>query len=292
MPITVSPDDPWSCIQAAYLSVYGATLPIRQEATQALYLHCLIPLAKRVEARRLGRRYPSFIDAAANHVWTKLKEGAFDWRRGEFSGWAYRVMDRVALDYLRGAAGDHDIDQAPAPPPPPPDGEAVISRFRAMFAEIQTLISSVRTRPEWKRRSVNYFAVFLLEMRRAVAARLRYRKMIPGLAMLMGMGNDPDSLVIATLLPWTKDDERLTIARGIPPLKDIWTTFSLLIDTPPHDLEVAAFCHCVTLPGGRCITEARWYQWKARMIEIARPMFEPEDWQRLFDGWFDQQRGR
>jgi hypothetical protein len=153
----------------------------------------------------------------------------------------------------------------PAAPPPGENADTVGEAMRERLAETRQAMDALSDRPEL-RAQVNYYAVFLIELRRALVSRLRKNQLLPGLGNLSAQWKSlRDSDVIDQLLPWRDGEPALAFRPDLNNLGDVWERLRPLIDQPPHDLGAEAVCAHIVCGTGEAVTRDVWYNWKRHL---------------------------
>lgn len=139
----------------------------------------------------------------------------------------------------------------------------------------------------WRPRSprdVDYFAVFLLAMRLAIATRI-LRRFRGDSDSLRSCG--PFSELIEWCLPWHAQECDLRLRASLPTLAEIWFEMKSVLGEPPY---VGQLCRVVTRRAdpGEGLTPDRWYQWVRRAKRAAQEGIDPATWQPLFRPWLPE----
>lgn len=300
-PNTPTPD-PANPYEQAFANPYGlpadpsllaqliATPPSRQEqvaAWEALWSSCGQAIAQQVKAR-FGRYVPQdFVDHAQGRLWEKLVQGKYDWRKGTFPAWWRRVLTNRANDLYNEAKGK--VSMADAPEPPARAEVEPYSHAEALqlsLSRLREVLDAISGRSELMAQ-VNYYAVLLVELRRAMVQRLRERQLIPGLAKASpAFAKLKDSQAIAQMLPWRTPELSLRFRAGFATISEIWRELEPHIDAEPYDLRVdVARLHMVTA-GGAALTRDAWYNWKRHLQTRLSGLVDRETYTELFSKWF------
>lgn len=231
------------------------------------------PIAQKVASRYRNCVGPEFVGNAFGHLWEKLIEGKYDWRRGSFKGWWRTVLTnqaRDAWDAMHAGRPSVPLTEGmdPAAPPPAENADTVLEALKERLADTRRAMDALSDRQEL-RSQVNYYAVFLIELRRALVSRLRKANLIPGLGSLcVRWKTMRDSDVLDQLLPWRDEERPLAFRPDLNDLADLWDRLRPLIDQPPHDLGAEALCARITSrasQAGEAVTRDVWYNWKRHL---------------------------
>jgi DNA-directed RNA polymerase specialized sigma24 family protein len=267
-----------------------ATPTSRQEQVQAwetLWATSARAIAEQVKAR-FGRYVPQdFVDHAQGRLWEKLVKGKYDWRKGAFPAWWRRVLMNKANDLYNEAKGNLSISDSPEPESRPDFEEfSQAEALQGSLVRLREVLDELSSRPELVAQ-VNYYAVLLVELRRAMVQRLRERQLIPGLAKASStLANLRDSQAIAAMLPWRTSELELRFRPGFATIGAIWRELEPYIDRPPYDLRVdVARLHMVTA-GGTALTRDAWYNWKRHLQTKLTGLVDESTWTDLFSKWF------
>jgi hypothetical protein len=129
---------------------------------------------------------------------------------------------------------------------------------------------------------VDYFAVLLLHLRLAVAAKLSEHIAERGQEL-----PDAVSYLLARYVPWRGDEEDLRLKAEWPTLREVWSSLEEVLDRPPYRVSTAALCDVLTglLGAGVAVTPDLWYQWLKRAKGMAKDRINPDDWDTFFAAW-------
>jgi hypothetical protein len=236
-------------------------------AIQQLWELYAEPIAKQVGSKYRNCVPPDFAGNAFGLLWEKLIEGKYDWRRGSFKGWWRTVLTNLARDAWDASRGSVPMPAGIDPTAPPVGGtaEAVLEALSDRLAETRRGLDVLSVRREL-RAQVNYYAFFLIELRRALVGRLKKAKALPGLSHLSPPWQSlRDSEVIDRLFPWGAGEQSLAFRPDLITLGELWERLRPLIDQPPHDLGAENVCACIVSPTGEAVTRDVWYNWKRHL---------------------------
>ena len=259
-------------------------LPERDQALQQLWRMSALPIAEQIRTKYRHAVPVDFVGETYSMLWQRLVDGKFDLRKGTFEAWWRTVVINAAKSAWCAAHDDVALtqDHEPLAVHDPAASETILDQLTDQLSELRTALDGLAPREEL-RAHVNYYAVLLLEIRRAVAARLRLKKLIPNLGMLIpSWAGQPDSQVIETLLPWHAAEEQLAFRGDLSKLGEIWISLRRLLDFPPHDLGADSVCQRIVSSSGNPITRDVWYNWKRHVKNKLVELNFPRKWDYLF----------
>ena len=273
------PDDPTAL---ARIAVNGSeSQDLRNAAWQKL-----IPIINRI-AIDAARAYhcQEIEQEAVGYIWQKLQEGKFEPEKGRFDAWASVVLHHLAADLRKQFSRRllHSAQQIDSLIEEIPDGRATgtgaagdafaqqLDRLRREFDRLSHLLPC-------ETNGVAYFAVFLLQLRLAMARR----------ASQAGF-SDPicHSDFIAECLPWHREEAELRLRLGWPALSEVWEAICPLLDQPPHWITGIRLCDELINVFGESLRVAPdvWAQWVRRAKRAARQHLD-RTWAELFAPFF------
>jgi hypothetical protein len=259
-------------------------MPDRDKALDQLWTTSAKPIAEQIRAKYRHAVLPDFVGGAFGLLWQKLVDGKYDWRKGSFEGWWRTVLSNLATSAWRSTRVSVPLtqDHEPVTAADRASTVAALDQLTEQLAQLRQALNELAPREEL-RSHVNYFAVLLLELRRAVVARLRSGKLLPELGQLLPHWNGfSDSRVIETLLPWHQAEEQLAFRKDLAALGEIWGRLRDLVDQPPHDLAADHVCAHIVARDGNSITRDVWYNWKRHVKTKLGELGFPKKWDDLF----------
>jgi DNA-directed RNA polymerase specialized sigma24 family protein len=261
----------------------GRTHSEQTAALEQLWQHYGRAVAEQVRSRFRATVGPDFVDEAFGLLWLTLTAGMYDWRRGQFEAWWRTVLHNTATSSWRKSRhttalmDDHESVGATDPS----SAEDALDNLFDKLSEFRLALDGLPQ--EGLRAQVNYFAVLLLELRRALVARLRMQNLLPNLAELLpDWKGVADSGVIEHLFPWRAEEELLAFRDDLADLREIWGRLCPLVDAPPHDLRAELMCAQIVSKAGTPLTRDVWYNWKRHLKQKLRELGFPGKWDDLF----------
>lgn len=248
-------------------------------------------LAKLAENRLGGKLGSEFIEGAVTYYWERRT--SFDPDEGRFAAWCWRILVNRGIDLLRSRHRERTQQASEARLANEPDlaeasgqsREAAAEALANLVKERRAFLDQMSWRPA-SAKATNYFAVFLLQLRLAMAEGIG--------ASLDEADELPDKMayLLAEYLPWWKAEECLRFKSSWPTLHQIWAALKADLNRPPYCVSIAALCDLLTnlLKGKLMVTRDLWYQWVKRGKDIARNRMDPEDWEWFFAVWFPDRR--
>ena len=212
------PDDPTAL---ARIAVNGSeSQDLRNAAWQKL-----IPIINRI-AIDAARAYhcQEIEQEAVGYIWQKLQEGKFEPEKGRFDAWASVVLHHLAADLRKQFSRRllHSAQQIDSLIEEIPDGRATGTgaagdAFAQQLDRLRRELDRLSHLLPCETNGVAYFAVFLLQLRLAMARR----------ASQAGF-SDPicHSDFIAECLPWHREEGELRFRLGCPALSEVWKPFA------------------------------------------------------------------
>lgn len=205
--------------------------------------------------------------------------------RGRFERWLERTLLNLARDEMRKTrrratfaiedpAQVPDRPRSDEPPPSLPDQLAQALR------SLRTALDALEARPRARQQKTDYHAVLLLELRLAMAARLR------GHRDTLAQAGETRATLTARQLRWGVAEEGRQIQPDWPILKDVWCVLGTELantDALLTDDDVVRLL--APLPGVVGLTAVAWRQWRTRAIAAAQEFLGDERWSRTVAGW-------
>jgi DNA-directed RNA polymerase specialized sigma24 family protein len=147
------------------------------------------------------------------------------------------------------------------------------SSLREAMAGVRALLDRIFERFRG-REVVDYRAVLLLQLRLALAAKVG------------GAVAEPEqglSEFVEELLPWSADEQPLTLRPGWPSLKDVWNALRPDVDGPTPRVGADAIGQRIgeLLGGADPLGSDAWYKWLQRAKDKAREVISPQEWEEL-----------
>jgi hypothetical protein len=261
---------------------HGALAPAEADALwQQLQETVVLPMIQRLEEEL-------DCDTLGTVADDKLRKRVMKYSRakGRFPRWLERTLINLARDEMRkarrrGGFGIADPDQVAdqrgrdeEPPPSLPDQLA-----RALTLLRETL-NELESRPRARQQKTDYHAVLLLELRLAMASRLR------GHRQALAQAGETRSSLAARQIRWTQGEEVREIQPGWPVLKDIWQVLALELARTDDLLTDDDVVRLLTpLAGVTGLTSVAWRQWRTRATQAALEYLGEEKWLRTVAGW-------
>ena len=161
---------------------------------------------------------------AVSHIWQKLQQGKFESEKGRFDSWASVVLHHLAADLRKQFSRRlvHSAQQIDSLIEEIPDGRATGTgaagdAFAQQLDRLRRELDRLSDLLPCETNGVAYFAVFLLQLRLAMARR----------ASQAGF-SDPacHSDFIAECLPWHREEGELRFRLGCPALSEVWKPFA------------------------------------------------------------------
>ncbi|MBI2806674.1 MAG: hypothetical protein HYX68_16970 [Planctomycetes bacterium] len=221
---------------------------------------------------------------AVGWMWEKRKR----FRGGCYQAWCQVVLDRRRADLDRtrrrviGVSLSEHVKLISERPSTAQGGEdqdlLTAFRFEADLKRLRKEIERLeRCFPSPRGNGVHYYAILLVQLRLALARRLR------GFAGdESNFGDHGFSDFLVAHLPWTNDE--LTFRAGWPLLREIWIALQDCLSQPPHWCNGQRFCGLINelLAGKTQLTPDVWRHWCKRAKEMARKEVTASDWDELF----------
>ena len=248
----------------------------------------LLPTIDRLAAR-VGRRFPAHIaqglrDEAPSHVVLRLN--GYEPTKGQFEPWCSRVVYRLGVDLWRRSRTTRrltrptiDLDRLLTSN----DRLAIdeeIDRTHRDLHQAQELVA----RLHWPslRRGVDYYAVFQLQVRLALASR-----MAP--ALERGGPVPPRGLVLVVEDCWAWQ-EGIIKRRCIPTwptLGELWPVLGPHFAEPPFRVSGTKLCQLITTAGldQTAVPSDTWAKWCQRARDLARNQITAVEAMGLFCPW-------
>jgi hypothetical protein len=206
---------------------------------------------------------------------------------GRFSRWLERTLVNLVRDEFRksrrrGVYGIEDPAQLEDSRRGQVEDNAprLDERLDQALTALRVTLSELDERPRARQQKTDYHAILLLELRLAMAARLRGHR-----DALRKVGQSRSS-ISAARLPWTANEDKREIQPGWPPLTTIWGVLAEELDRSDNLLTDDDIVRQLTsLPGVSGLTAVAWRQWRTRAIQAASEYLGAERWDRTVAGW-------
>ncbi len=221
---------------------------------------------------------------------TKLRSRLARYRRakGRFPRWLERTLVNLARDEKRkcrrrGGFALPNIDQV-ADRRTPGDEEPTLSLddlLAQALAALRKALDDLEQRPRARQQKTDYHAVLVLELRLAMARRLRGHR-----DALANLGQTRAGLTTVRL-PWTVSEAAAEIQSGWPKLDTVWAVLAAELDRTDDlltDDDVVALL--APLPGVTGLTSVAWRQWRTRATQAASEFLGTDRWDRTVAEWF------
>jgi hypothetical protein len=251
-------------------------------------------------SRKAGHRTPAslgdWLQPAAIESLLVQKIANFDPRRGRFAAWCYVVVRNDAISKLRrldkdalghastGQSGEKTADRLEFLESPE-RGALVEERFNEEINRIRGTLDGLATIPG---REIDYFAVFLVQLRWTISERLRKSLADWDLAVL-----GQRSELVEYCLPWNENESQRRFKQDWPAIGGIWKAMGVAMDRSDRPFSFDQFQKLLEASCDQAgnLTADLWHHWTKRAKVEARKHVPPEDWDRSFGRWFPD-RGR
>lgn len=182
------------------------------------------------------------------HLFEQVRAGKWNPMGGHFSGWAWRVLKNYGLQAARGMQSRHADLRYGSGNPPSQLAEAATQQtdsadkeewsWRKASRHCRALLDDVAAGLQPPQGQVDYFAVFLLELRRATTASFAKALQVPV--------NQDVAEYAAQYLPWHSNERALCIRENHATLGEIWDA---LLDGLAEDeavLDIRQLCPLIS----------------------------------------------
>jgi hypothetical protein len=206
--------------------------------------------------------------------------------KGRFPRWLERTLVNLTRDEQRkrrrrGGFGMQDPDQLadargggeePAP--------SLHEQLTRALTALRTALDELESRPRARQQKTDYHAMLLLELRLAMATRLR------GHRNTLAEAGTTRAAISAARLPWTAGEQAREIQPGWPKLQTVW---QVLADELARTDELLTDDDVVrllaTLPGVAVPTSVAWRQWRTRATQAASEHLGTDRFEQVVAGW-------
>jgi DNA-directed RNA polymerase specialized sigma24 family protein len=268
--MSVSFFDRWPTDPAALLALLRDPCAEVQERA----VRDLLPLLRRVAARAAAPFPPSLRDELIGEAPARLWEianrvgSAYRPEHGAFESWFTAVVRNRGLSEMRRRRGV-PLDAVTEPSDRRGDAPTAGDELAAHVGLLRRLLDGLGTAP--RRRTIDWHAVLLLNLRQAVTARLSPAREV---------GPPPGEVASLTegVVPWRPEEVGRAIKSATTPLGLVWDVLRPALDARPYRLcgaDVAAALG---------VSRGRWSKWTTRARDEARRRVAPADWRRCFAG--------
>lgn len=205
--------------------------------------------------------------------------------KGRFPRWLERTLVNLARDEKRkvrrrGSFGMDDPDQladARGEEEPTPSLDEQLGRA---LTALRQALDELERRPRARQQKTDYHAMLLLELRLAMAARLRGHRD----ALAAAGVTRPE--VSAARLAWSEAEQAREIQPGWPKLQSVWEILAEELartDDLLTDDDVVRLL--APLPGVAAPTAVAWRQWRTRATQAATEFLGDDRFERVVAGW-------
>jgi hypothetical protein len=261
---------------------HGNLNPTEADAVwQQLQENVVLPMIQRIEEEldcdTLG--------AAADE---KLRKRVTRYSRakGRFPRWLERTLVNLARDEMRkrrrrGGLGLESPDQVADRLRPETDESTPLpEKLAQALSLLRETLDDLDSRPRARQQKTDYHAVLLLELRLAMAGRLR------GHRTALAVANETRATLAARQIPWSTSEEGRQIQPGWPILRDVWQVLATELARADDLLTDDDLVRLLTpLSGVTGLTSVAWRQWRTRATQAAAEYLGEEKWERTIAGW-------
>jgi len=193
-----------------------------------------------------------------------------------FRGWCVTVVHKYATDKVRHLNRDAlghtstgfllEKKETRAGVTPGEEGLSLI------MERVRGLCDRVADQP---RGTIDYFAVFLVQLRWVVAERIR-----KGLSEWELEGLGKRSEIVEFLLPWTGEESQRRFREGWPRIAEIWKAMAVVMEQTDRALSFTQFQELLEKrhPEAVDLRADVWHQWVRRAKKAAQSLVGPGDW--------------
>jgi hypothetical protein len=224
-----------------------------------------------------------FHQEALAFIWNRLAiNRKFDPDRGRFEAWCTTILHRFHIDLerrrirsRRRQVNDFDVEDLPDPCEGSADHvEDLLDRMNRLLDSLDCISAGF----DATCREVDYFAVLLLQLRLAMARRIRLE---PDDADLLP---EKVSELITWAMPWRLGEGDRSFKPGWPVLQAVWEVVGEALNQPPFSLGAPELCDLLTQLIGRTsvVTADLWNHWVKRAKEQTRVRVDQRTWEDCF----------
>lgn len=269
-------------VDAVADSLARGTLPAAaaEELWQHLEATVVLPMIQRLEEEldcdTLGA-------VAEEKLRTRLRR--YSRAKGRFPRWLERTLVNLARDEKRkgrrrGGFALADPDQVADRRREDEPGPALDDQLGRALAALREALDELGRRPRARQQKTDYHAVLLLELRLAMASRLRGHR-----DALAAQGRTRAGLTESSL-PWTAGEPAAEIQPGWPKLQTVWGVLAAELNRTDDLLTDDDVVRLLApLPGVTGLTSVAWRQWRTRATQAASDFLGADRWDRTVAGW-------
>ncbi|MBM4094496.1 MAG: hypothetical protein FJ276_34595 [Planctomycetes bacterium] len=228
-------------------------------------------------------------------LFEQVRAGKWNPAGGHFRGWSWRVLKNLGRQIVRDnrhrrattlpATSNALQESADCPPaifqPDDPIGDIP---FADAVRDYRRMLDDIAATAEFICR-VDYFAVFLLELRRTAIARA-----------VKSLKDNWDldcnlAAFVEQCFPWHAHEAALQIKPDFPTLMAIWMLLDRHVRDTRESPTAAEFCAIVSrqlATSGKYLSVAAWIKWSQRSRGIAREAMDSQQWDRWFAHWWSR----
>jgi len=230
-------------------------------------------------------------EGGVSHLFEQVSQGKWNPRGGHFRGWAWRVLKNFGLQAARDMQSRHaDLRYGPGTvlsDPPDPCSERWDSgshghwTWKEASHHCRRLLDGVALGLKQPKGQINYFAVFLLELRRATTTSF---------AKALHVSVDGDiAEYAADYVPWHEHEQRLRIREEYATLSEIWS--GLVNRLADHDkaLQMRDLCELISSQAhdpSASLSVASMIKLSQRARQQICDRMDPQQWETWFAHWW------